>query len=298
MQPAALHLPGGPHACLILHGLAGTPLEVRFIGKLLQRAGFTVHIPVIPGYSMGSSSPRWEAWLAQADAIYEDLRGRYRTVCVGGLSSGATLALVLAQRRPKLQALALWATTLYYDGWAIPWYRGLLEPCYRLGIGRGYAYREQAPFGLKNERWRARVAEAMRSHHASTAGPAVLPADFLFQSTLLGRHAAGHLDRVVCDTLVMHAADDETASPRNAEEVYAGIRSERKRRIMLGDSYHIITMDNERDLVARETIRFFQHSILRAYPDESVRLVSSSRAVLRLQRRRAMEQRREDGVRP
>jgi carboxylesterase len=124
----------------------------------------------------------------------------------------------------------------------------------------------------------------------------VLPADFLYQSTLLGRHAAGHLERVVTDTLVMHAADDETASPRNAEEVFAGIRSEHKRRIMLGDSYHIITMDNERDLVARETIRFFQQSILRAYPDESVRLVSSSRAVLRLQRRRAMEQRRAAGA--
>ena len=284
-----IRLPGGAHACLLLHGLAGSPLEVRFIGKLLQRAGFSVHIPVIPGYSMGASGPRWRDWLAQADAIYEGLRGQYKTVCVGGLSSGATLALALAQRRPDLQAIALWAVTLYYDGWAIPWYRSLLEPCYLLGIGRGYAYREKAPFGLKNERWRARVAEAMRSHKASTAGPALLPADFLYHSTLLGRHVESRLERVACDTLVVHAADDETASPRNAEDVFAGIRSERKRMIMLGDSYHIVTMDNERDLVARETIRFFQRSILHRYPDEPFTLVSSSRALLRQQRRRALQ---------
>ncbi len=85
----------------------------------------------------------------------------------------------------------------------------------------------------------------------------------------------------------MHSADDETASPRNAQVVYDGIGAERKRKIMLGDSYHMITIDNERDLVARETIRFFQESIMRKHPDENIRLVSSTRALLRLQRRRS-----------
>jgi carboxylesterase len=291
LTPQPLDLRGGRHACLIFHGLAGSPLEVRFIGKLLHRAGFSVHIPIVPGYSMGSAPAPWEAWLDAARRAHEALRGRYDTVSVGGLSAGATLALALAQVQPGIQALLLWSVTLYYDGWAIPWYRSLLEPCYRLGIGRGYGYREREPFGLKNERWRARVAEAMRSHRASSAGPAFIPAAFLIESTRLGRHAARHLDRVVCDTLAIHAADDETASPHNAQDVMSGIRSPRKRRITLGDSYHIITMDNERDLVARESIRFIQESILRARPDEPLELVTSSRALLRLQRRRALERR-------
>ncbi len=286
---AAVHLAGGPHACVVLHGLAGSPLEVRFVGKLLQRAGFSVHIASLPGYTMGSACTSWPRWLDELERVFQSMRARHATVSLAGLSSGAALALAFAERQPAVQALALWAVTLYYDGWAIPWYRWLFEPAYLLGFGRGYAYREREPFGLKNARWRARVAEAMRSHDVSTAGPARLPADFLYQATALGRHAAKQLERVRCDTLIMHAADDETASPRNAEEVYAGIRSRHKRRIMLGDSYHLITMDNERDLVARETIRFLQQSILRARPEETFSLVSSSRALLRLQRRRALE---------
>jgi carboxylesterase len=103
----------------------------------------------------------------------------------------------------------------------------------------------------------------------------------------LSRFVERNLGRITADTLVMHAADDETASPRNADTVYRRIRSEHKRKILLGDSYHIITMDNERDLVARESIRFFQQSIMRAHPDEKLHLVSSARALLRLQRRRA-----------
>ena len=262
---------------------------MRFVAKLLQRAGFSVHVPVLRGYSTGSPPGRWQDWLEQARAQADALQRRYRSVCVGGISMGATLALALAEEAPRLQSLALWSVTLDYDGWAVPWYEWLLEPCYRLGIGRGYAYREREPFGLKNRRWRARVAEAMRSSELSVAGPASIPAPYLVQAKALGRAAAERLASVACDTLVVHAADDETASPRNAEAVLAGIRSAHKRRILLGDSYHLVTMDNERDLVARETIRFFQQSVLREHPGESLKLVSSARALLRLQRRRAQE---------
>jgi carboxylesterase len=282
-----VHLPGGPHAALLLHGLASSPLEVRFIGRLLQRAGFSVVMPTIAGYSMGTTGPAWKRWLADIKTLYGSLSARYKSVSVGGLSSGATLALALGIERPGIPALAIWAVTLRYDGWAIPWYQWLFRPLYALGFGRNYAYREREPYGLKNERWRARVAEAMRTHNYSAAGPAAIPGAFLHQFMLLSDFVERNLPRISADTLVMHAADDETSSPRNAEMVYRNIRAAHKRKILLGDSYHLITMDNERDLVARETIRFFQQSIMRAHPEENLQLVSSARALLRLQRRRA-----------
>ena len=286
---APIELPAGAHAALLFHGLAASPLELRFVGKLLQRAGFTVVIPTIPGYSLGAQASAWTGWVTHAEALYANLCKRHKSVSVGGLSVGATLALVLAARQPRLLCLALWSLPLFYDGWAMPWYRWLFKPCYRIGVGRRYAYREAEPFGLKNERWRARVAEAMRTARVSVAGPALIPARFLYESMELGAYAERNLGRVRADTLIMHAADDETASPRNADVAYAGIGSAHKRKILLGDSYHMITMDNERELVARESIRFFQHSIMHRHPEEQLRLVSSARALLRLQRRRAQE---------
>src|SRR3954464_11012714 len=104
-----IELPGGEHAALIFHGLAGSPLEVRFVGKLLQRAGFSVFIPVIPGYSMGSSVTEWWDWLLKVEGVYLGLRSRYRTVSVAGLSVGATLALALATRQPDVTSLGLWS---------------------------------------------------------------------------------------------------------------------------------------------------------------------------------------------
>jgi carboxylesterase len=284
---APLFFAGGPHAALVLHGLSGSPLEVRLMGRLLQRAGFSVSIPVINGFSAGTTCTSWQDWLAKTDEIHTELRTRYKTVSVAGLSVGATLALALATSSGKPDALALWSVTLDSDGWAMPWYRWLFKPCYLLGMGRHYSYREEHPFGLKNEKWRARVAEALRTREVSAVGAARIPADSLYQSMLLAEFVERNLTRIEADAIVIHAADDETASPRNAEAVYGGIRSRHKRKILLGDSYHIITMDNERDLVARETIRFFQQSIMHNHPEEKLRLVSTAHALLRLQRRRA-----------
>jgi len=284
---SAIELAGGPHAALLFSGLAGSPLEVRFVGRLLHRAGFSVFMPALRGYSMGYSGSEWPLWLTKAEDLYVRLCSQYKTVSVAGLSAGATLALALAVRQPALQALALWSVTLHHDGWAIPWYHWLFKPGHYLGLGKYWAYRERTPFGLKNERWRARVAEAMRSHKVSVAGPAEIPAEFLFQFTQLARYTERNLKKIRSDTLILHAADDETASPRNADAVFTGIGSAHKRKILLGDSYHMITMDNERELVARETIRFFQQSIMQRHPEEHLRLVSSARALLRLQRRRA-----------
>lgn len=283
--PGPLLLPGGAHAVLVLHGLCGSPLEVRFVARVLQRAGFTVSVPLIEGYSMATGFKPWSDWVAATGAVYRELCSRYKSVSVAGLSVGATLALALALHRPQVQSIALWAVTLDYDGWLIPWYRWLFEPCYHLGIGRRYVYRETHPYGFKNEKWRARVAHAMSQASVSSAGPAAIPADFLYQSVVLGRTVARRLDEIHSDVLALHAADDETASPRNAQVVYAKVASRHKRKIMLGDSYHIITMDNERDIVARETIRFFQQSVLRRHPEEAVKLVSTARALIRLQHR-------------
>jgi carboxylesterase len=236
---------------------------------------------------MGGPCSDRRQWVAALLREYDALAAKYASVSVGGLCIGAALSLAIAQARPDVNALILLSTTLEYDGWALPWYRFLLVPCYRLGIGRSYAYAEAEPFGLKNEALRRRVAEAMRSSKQSNIGAAELPIDFLYQAITLGREVRSGLHQVTADTLIMHAVDDETASPRNAKTVFDGIHSEHKRKLLLGDSYHIICMDNERELVAREAARFVMSSLARRglITAAEGKLPSTSRALMRTVRR-------------
>jgi carboxylesterase len=284
--PATTISKAGPHAVMLVHGLHSAPIEMRYVARVLHKAQFTTVCPAVAGYSMGSDCSTWEMWVDALVEQFDELAAQYRSVSLVGLSIGASLCLAVAQRRPGVAAVIALSATLRYDGWSMPWYSFLLEPCHLLGIARGYRYKEAEPYGLKNEALRQKVASAMKTSQQSVIGPSELPIEFLYHARQLGRHVTRHLRKITSDALVIHAVDDETASPLNAWTVFHNVSSPHKRKIMLGDSYHIICMDNERELVARETTRFIISSLQRQnlLPTDS-RLPNTSRALTRLARK-------------
>ena len=258
-----IELAGGPRAVLALHGLLGNPLEMQFLGRRLQRAGYSVVIPLIPGYGYASGqgsyrTTRSEAWYAEVERQFDALRSRYESVAVTGLCIGAVLALRLAMERgDQVAALSLLATTLAYDGWSIPKYRFLLPLAYYTPARYLYSYRERYPYGLKNENLRAWIAREMQVSSSSAAGASRLSAEGIFQAHRLIRQVRRRLAQVYAPALIVHASEDDVASPASADLVEARIGSAIRKKIILHDSYHIITLDNEKEQVAEATIDFF-----------------------------------------
>lgn len=257
--------PGDDTAVLLLHGLYSNPNEMSPLGKELEKAGYRVAIPHLQGYTVCAEdvldrrfarSP-WEDWYAQVETVFDELRQQHRRVVVGGLCIGADLALHLAaQRGLQVAAVLALATTLYYDGWGIPWYSFLLPLGYYTPLRHIYTYRERTPFGLKNPRVRARVERDMREREVSAAGASELPLNGIYQAQRLIGSIKKELPQVVSPTLVIHSREDDVASLRSPEQVYRRISAERRRKVVLDDSYHIITLDNERRRVSGEALDF------------------------------------------
>lgn len=237
---------GDGHAVLLLHGLSSSPLELRYLARYLHDEGFTVCAPVIDGYSAGFDELPMESWIEGAVREFDALAARYERVSVCGLSIGGALALL--------------SLTLTYNGWAIPWYRFILDLAYYTPLRHRYRYREAEPFGLRNEALRAKIARAMQRDAFSEVGPSEISLPALHQANRLARAARRGLDMIENDTLVIHAIDDETSSPRNPNFVIERIGASFLRTIWLDDSYHMITSDNEREIVARETALFLRES--------------------------------------
>lgn len=262
MSTQDINLPAGEDAVLLLHGLAASPLEMRYVARALHRAGFSVHVPHIPGYGYGATATDCRAWHASVRSIFEELQGDYRTVAVGGLCIGAVLALSLAAEKGRaVAALSLLSTTLYYDGWAMPWYRFLLPLGYYTPLRRIYEYREREPYGLKNEVLRKRIARAARRSALTEIGATSVPMNHIYEAMRLIRHVKRNLPRVQAPALVVHAVDDDTATTKSADYLTEHIGSRVLRKIFLHDSYHMVTMDNERDVVARETRDFLREQL-------------------------------------
>jgi len=251
-------------AVLLLHGLSGSPLEMQYLERRMREAGFLAHNPSIPGCGFGTREDRfdtgtWRQWVAFVSGELDALSHDHERVYVAGLCIGAVLALRLAIERPQQVAgLALVSTTLAYDGWQMPWYRVLAPLAYHTPLRRMIAWPERPPYGLKNERLREWVVRAMQTHGVSAVGSAYLPLSGIHEAHQLIGAVRRDISRVRAPALIMHAIEDDVASPRSAEFVALNIGSSQVRTILYHNSYHILTIDNDKESVADETIGFFR----------------------------------------
>ena len=250
-------------AVVLLHGLCSTPDELLTVQSALRARGYAAHPLSIEGYSFDANAPLqhaapYERWLDAIQAQVEALRAQHDRVMLVGISAGSSLALGAAIRCGRdVDALVLMSTTLRFDGWAIPRAQFLLPLAFYTPLGRLWQYRERPPYGVKNERVRAWIERELRHRKVSRAGSSVLGVSHLREHDRLIRHVKRNLHQVQCGTvLALHAREDEVASLANLDILARGLRCREFRSVVLHNSYHMISIDNDRQQVASETVAF------------------------------------------
>ena len=256
--------PRTPATAILLHGLCSTADEMLSVVSGLRRAGHGVLPLAIEGYSYDPSREHQQAspyreWLR---AVGQAVRGeaqRGRRVVLVGLSAGASLALgALIDREvaAAVDGLVLMSTSLRLDGWAVPPYRFLLPLALYTPLGRFWQYRERPPYGVKNPRVRGWVMRELAERRVSRAGAATIGVPHLRENDRLRRLIRRLLPTLECKSvLALHAVEDEVASPANVALVQQ-LKAGAFRSVLLRDSYHMVTIDNDRRDVVRETVRF------------------------------------------
>jgi carboxylesterase len=245
---------------VLLPGLNGSRLELGLLPKYIEQSGFEVAIPTITGYEHGEPASTVEAWLEQAHSFLDSKSSHYKGIHLVGLSMGATLALSIAQTRTDIRSISLLSPVLKYDGWSVPWYEPLLHFFYFLGF-RDWKYSEREPFGLKNKDLRRRIKERFQTAKVSEVGSIEISARHLHEAKRLMRLALAGLKDISAKVLIIQSIEDDTCSVWSAETILENIPSDVKRTVWLGNSYHIITIDNEREVVLNEVIRFLDSSL-------------------------------------
>ena len=267
-------LPGSRVAVLLLHGLTGTPKEMLSVGKRLNKYGFTVFCPVLAGHCGSEAdllATTWRDWADSAEAAFLRLKEHADVVFAGGLSAGSVLSLYLADRHPAdLRGLALYSTTLKWDGWSIPKLSFLLPLVLRLPyVGKRYHFVEAFPYGIKNEGLRRRIVAKMQSGDTSAAGHTHTPGVIVRELWRMVDAVKARFAAITTPALIVHADNDDIAGIRkNALDMRRRLGGPTEL-LRLYDSYHMVTVDQERHLVADETARFFRR-----------RLTESERALL------------------
>jgi len=261
-QDYSFYLEGSSNrGVLLVHGLTGSPAEMRFIGKQLHRQGFTVYAPALAGHCRDETAlkmTRYEDWVGSLREALSHFRHQVSTVHAAGICVGGALALYLAYLEPQAVAkVAIYAPALDYDGWNQPkWSRAarlMREALIRIPLVREARFTEEHPFGIKSDRIRkALVSNAPGIEGALPAFPAVA----LYENYRLNDALKRALPDITTPTLLIHAKEDDVSHPRNSFAIQKRHGGDCEV-VLLEDSYHMIHVDQERHKVAALTASFF-----------------------------------------
>lgn len=246
---------GGRVGVLLIHGLCGTPSEMRFVANGLARAGLTVHCPQLAGHGgshVNLQSTTWQDWYKSAEAGLAELMERCDTVIAGGLSTGAVLSLLLAANHPeKVHAVALYSPTLWLSGRSVPWYARLFKLVRFKAIADLVNFPIPGHVGIKDRRIREFILNSVGSGVSALS----TPGGTALERLRLANFAMRQVGRVNQPALIIHSREDDYAGLDNVAYLQRHLAGPVDLAV-LNDSYHMVTVDRQRDVVVERTRDF------------------------------------------
>lgn len=242
----------GPDACLLLHGLTGSPAEMRPVGEALAAAGFRAVGPLLPGHGTTPedlyTTTRADLLQAAESALLS--LGGARRIFLCGLSVGGLLAIHLAARSwireglPDFSAIALLAPAIEFAGgtWLFANVLGRL-PALPIVLSKGA--RDLAAANV-DER-----GKAFGSYDA-------IPMRWAAELRALSQDAQKLAHRVRAPALLLHGALDRTVSPDASRKLARILASTQVEVRFLPRSGHVLPLDAESEDVCRAIVSFFQ----------------------------------------
>ncbi len=235
------------HACLVLHGLGGGPYELEPLIAAIEASGVRVVAPVLPGHEgPGPVMPasNWRDWAGEAEMSFDRLQETGVSVTVIGFSTGATLALHLASRRPVArQVLLAPFLAIRYSG-LIP----LRPALYLRALARMMPNLRRRGPAVRDPEMRHWAAGTDRfrtfSVHAAISALELIDTIKPLVST------------ITIPTLIIQGRLDSVVEPGGANWLHDHLGSTRKVLVSLPESDHLVALDRERERVIAMTRDF------------------------------------------
>lgn len=229
---------GAAVGVLLCHGFTGTPQSLRGWAEELAAAGYSVEVPLLPGHGttwQEMNRSTWQDWYGTLDTSLTDLRARCSSIFVAGLSMGGALALRLAIERPDdVTGLVL------------------VNPAVRLEDPRlrllPVIRRVVASFpGIANDIKKPGAVELAYDRTPLHALASLLA----LQADIVPR-----LPKVDQPLLLLRSAQDHVVPATSSRLVLDSVASCDRAEIVLEDSYHVATLDNDAARIVKESLAF------------------------------------------
>lgn len=231
----------GETGLLFFHGFTGSPYEGSLFAEHFSKLGYGLSVPLLPGHGTRPEDlltiPH-ERWFEAAESAYLAMKETYDRVIVCGQSMGGALALHVASKFP-VDGLITMAAAVFLKDWRLrflPLARRLIT----------YQYKSKGP-DIRDKDSKA----------ASVSYPKY-PLSSLDEFLKLIAAVKADLPNVTAPALLIHSNRDHTITVENVHYIYSQINSRDKNLLVLDDSYHVISVDVDRERIFSECERFIK----------------------------------------
>ncbi|MBO0595090.1 alpha/beta fold hydrolase [Nesterenkonia sp. E16_7] len=235
----------------VFHGFTSTPASMRPLADALERAGFTVDLPLLPGHGTCwedlAGTPRSQIMRA-ALASYDRLAARCSRVATVGLSMGGSLALHVAAHR-QVDAVSVINPGLRLAPLTGPkaWVLGRIRPSVASIAGD------------------IAKPDVVEEAYAQTPLRAVVQLDQLFAQV---RRELPELARRQTPVLLFRSGVDNVLPPSSAATLGRTLSEDQLEIVELTRSQHVATLDHEAETIHEQLIDFLHRRHQAAGPPE------------------------------
>jgi len=230
--------PAGKVGCLLIHGISGSPQQMRQMGEYLAARGITSHGVRLKGHGTRVEDMHnctYRDWVASAEEGLSLLQEHCGTVFCAGLSMGGVISVRLARRHPEeIRGLVTICSPYKLRSLKfkfIPLLKGIIK---------------NFPTGAKS----INDPDAYEVNYDYHSVPAVYQ---LIRLTALMREDFRYINQ---PALVFGARQDLVVDSRDPGLFYSQIASLEKELVWLENSQHVATLDYDKEIIFQKTLDF------------------------------------------
>jgi carboxylesterase len=234
---------GNDIGVLVSHGFTGTPQSMRYYGEALHRTGYTVIGPLLKGHGTtptDMASTTAQDWIESLKEALERLRQMCSSIFITGLSMGGTLSLYMA--------------AIYPDA-----FKGVITINAAVQLETPelaeIAFDPQAPINVPG------IGSDIKDPNSKELAYLEVPVSSIKEGYALSSVTKDLLPRIRCPVFVITSREDHVVSPTNGRLIFNRLTTSRIDSLWLDDSYHVATIDNDKDLICEQACSFI-HSIV------------------------------------
>jgi carboxylesterase len=225
---------------LLSHGFTGSPVSLVPWGEYLAEQGYAVSVPLLPGHGttwQQMCDTTFDDYCTALEQEFESLKARSDVIVVGGLSMGGCLALWLAAQRPHDDAGLVLVNPAVASAnkqlLAVPLLKHLVKAMPAIG-------------------------DDIKKPGVSEYAYSKTPLKPLHSMVRAWKQVRADLPKVTAPILLFRSAEDHVVDPTSAPIILGTVSSRDMTERVLGNSYHVATLDNDAPQIFEESADFIR----------------------------------------